>query len=125
MRFLSIIFFCFVSLSLGAMTLKLESDGYILEALLKSTLPNFSEGTIDAPHAKMGDCKGVFSYDARTEIFMVEFDPLNRCDKENIEVDITKLNLRALTQGQRTQVNFRSELFYMRDMKGFVRVVAS
>ena len=125
MRLVSIFLCSLISLSLGATTLKLESQGYALEALLETTTLNFAEGTVHAPNAQMGVCKGKFSYDASAELFSIEFENTGGCNKENIEVDITSQNLINLTQGQRVQVNFRSGLFYMRDMKGFVRVVAS
>jgi len=125
MRLVPTILSFLVSLNSFCTTLRLESDGYTLEAVLRPTAADFGAGAIDATHAKMGPCKGKFSYDARAQIFVVEFDNINNCPKENIEIDIIRQNLYDLYQGQRIRVKFRSELFYMRDMFGFLRVVAS
>lgn len=126
MRFIIIIFSVFFSLSSICTKLRLESDGYNLEAVLIPTKPDFSEGVIEAPQAKMGSCTGKFLYDERAQIFSVEFNKNNNnCPKENLEVDIIKNNFYELYQGQRIRVNFRSELFYMRDMQGVVSLIGS
>jgi hypothetical protein len=113
--FISCLLFAYSAFSTSV---KLESNGFGLEISLLRSADNSLMGT-----ATIGECEGNYAYDSANSLFVAEFQSSEECSKNSVEADISKEEVKLLAQGKPVGIVFRSAQFYMREMKGTIRLV--
>jgi len=112
--------------SFSTTTILLEEDDYSLEVTLTAKDGNLLSGSVHAPKAQEGNCKGSYNIDSTFEMLNIAFTQGDRgCHNESLEIDLSMQQLEELLSGQQINVIYRSNMYFAQPRSATLRVTAT